>query len=141
MALVWGAGIKGAGGKAAGADQRFDFTVRKAFAARFECSRVNPQAGCNPVEDAHVRFSAPIAMAKAKAIRHALPDGPAVAPTIDDDDKGDATIADLNFKAPFTTAVPATVALPAAIQDESGRPLSNATRFPQIGRQPGREEG
>src|SRR3546814_12180348 len=91
MALVWGAGIKGAGGKAAGADQRFDFTVRKAFAARFECSRVNPQAGCNPVEDAHVRFSAPIAMAKAKAIRLALPDGTAVAPTIDDDDKGDAT--------------------------------------------------
>ena len=39
-------------GKPAGSDQRFDFTVRKPFAARFECSRVNPQAGCNPVEDA-----------------------------------------------------------------------------------------
>src|SRR3546814_13434207 len=93
MALVWGAGIKGAGGKAAGADQRFDFTVRKAFAARFECSRVNPQAGCNPVDDAHVRFSAPLAMAKAKAIRLALPDGTADAPTIDGEAQGDATTA------------------------------------------------
>src|SRR3546814_19110030 len=121
MALVWGAGIEGAGGKAAGADQRFDFTVRKAFAARFECSRVNPQAGCNPVEDAHVRFSAPIAMAKAKAIRLALPDGTAVAPTIDEDDTGDATIADLTFKAPFTPAVTASVVLPAHIKAGTGQ--------------------
>src|SRR3546814_2960522 len=69
-------------------------------------------------------------MAKAKAIRLALPDGTAVAPTIDDDDKGDATIADLTFKAPFTPAVTASVVLPADIKDESGRPLSNAERFP-----------
>src|SRR3546814_18011589 len=101
MALVWGAGIEGAGGKAAGADQRFDFTVRKAFAARFECSRVNPQAGCNPVEDAHVRFSAPIAMAKAKEIRLALPAGTEVAPTLDREDKGHGTNADSTFKKPI----------------------------------------
>src|SRR3546814_5064356 len=84
----------------------------------------------------HVRFSAPIAMAKAKAIRLALPDGTAVAPTIDDDDKGDATIADITFKATFTPAVTASVVLPADIKDESGRPLSNAERFPleEIGR-------
>src|SRR3546814_9537951 len=69
-------------------------------------------------------------MAKAKASRLALPDGTAVAPTIDDDDKGDATIADLTFKAPFTPAVTASVVLPADIKDESGRPLSNAERFP-----------
>ncbi|HVI98134.1 MAG TPA: MG2 domain-containing protein [Sphingomonas sp.] len=130
MALVWGAGIEGANGKQAGADQRFDFTVRKAFEARFECHRVNPQAGCNPVEDANVRFSAPIPMEKAKAIRIVLPDGKAIAPTIDDDDKGDATIADLTFKAPFTPAVTGKLIFPADIKDESGRTLANAERFP-----------
>ncbi len=50
MALVWGKDISGAGGKRAGADQRFDFTVRKPFTARFECSRVNAAAGCSPVQ-------------------------------------------------------------------------------------------
>ena len=58
MALVWDAGIASADGRTAGRLQRFDFTVRKAFEARWECSRVNPQAGCNPVTDAHVRFAA-----------------------------------------------------------------------------------
>ena len=66
MALVWGAKIAGAGGKQAGADQRFDYTVRKPFTARFECSRVNAQAGCSPVEKAYVRFTAPIAMSAAQ---------------------------------------------------------------------------
>src|SRR3546814_2763023 len=68
-------------------------------------------------------------MAKAKAIRLALPDGTAVEPTIDDDDQGDATIADLTFKAPFTPAVTASVVLPADIKDDSGRTLSHAERF------------
>ncbi|MDF0752966.1 hypothetical protein NLU14_22325, partial [Marinobacter sp. 71-i] len=31
MALVWGKDIKSASGRAAGTDQRFDFTVRKEF--------------------------------------------------------------------------------------------------------------
>ncbi|MCM8731210.1 alpha-2-macroglobulin [Hephaestia sp. GCM10023244] len=130
MALVWGAGIKGANGKTAGAEQRFDFTVRKAFAARFECGRVNPQAGCNPVEDAHVRFSAPIAMDQANAIRLVMPDGAQIAPTIDKSARGKATIADLTFKAPLPPAVTAKLTLPADIKDESGRMLSNAERFP-----------
>ncbi len=130
MALVWGAGIEGANGRKAGADQRFDFTVREAFSARFECHRVNPQAGCNPVEDAHVRFTAPVPMEKAMAVRLVLPGGKQVAPTIDDDDKGDATIEDLTFKAPFTPSVTAKVVLPADLRDESGRALANAERFP-----------
>ena len=67
MALVWRRKIAGAGGKTAGTDQRFDYTVRKPFTARFECSRVNAQAGCNPVEKAYLRFTAPIAMSVAQA--------------------------------------------------------------------------
>ena len=37
VALVWGGSIAGKDGRLAGRDQRFDFTVRKEFSARFEC--------------------------------------------------------------------------------------------------------
>ncbi|HWK35499.1 MAG TPA: alpha-2-macroglobulin, partial [Sphingomonas sp.] len=129
MALVWGAGISG-GGRSAGADQRYDFTVRKPFTARFECSRVNPQAGCNPVKEAWVRFSAPVPRAQAEAIRIALPDGKTLSPTIAKDDQRKATVSEVKFAAPLPGATTAKLTLPAGVKDESGRPLSNAERFP-----------
>ncbi|MBN8849578.1 MULTISPECIES: MG2 domain-containing protein [unclassified Sphingomonas] len=130
MALVWGANIAGAGGKIAGTDQRFDYTVREPFTARFECSRVNPQAGCSPVEKAYVRFSAPVPMSAAQAIRIALPDGKKIAPVFSDDEKKKATIADVTFAAPLPYATAAKLELPQGVKDESGRALSNAERFP-----------
>ncbi len=129
MALVWASAISGPGGRLAGRDQRFDFTVRKEFTARFECSRVNPQAGCNPVESAYVRFAAAIPMETAKAVRLTFPDGTSITPKISDDDKNDATISDLEFSG-LPAATKGTVTLPAAVKDESGRVLANAARFP-----------
>ncbi|MDB5703755.1 MAG: alpha-2-macroglobulin, partial [Sphingomonas bacterium] len=130
MALLWGANIAGAGGKLAGADQRFDYTVRKPFTARFECSRVNAQAGCNPVEKAYVRFTAPIAMSAAQQIRITTADGKAISPVFDDDEKKKATISDISFAAPLPPATAAKLTIPAGIKDESGRVLANAERFP-----------
>jgi uncharacterized protein YfaS (alpha-2-macroglobulin family) len=130
VALVWDAGIASADGRAAGRLQRFDFTVRKAFEARWECSRVNPEAGCNPVSDAHVRFAAPIPMELAKAIKLTFADGSVREPKIADDDRSDPEIADLDFKGPFPEAQSATLTLPAGIKDASGRMLANAERFP-----------
>ncbi|WEK44403.1 MAG: MG2 domain-containing protein [Candidatus Sphingomonas colombiensis] len=130
MALVWGANIAAAGGKRAGTDQRFDYTVRKPFAARFECSRVNPQAGCSPVEKAWVRFTAPVPMSTAQAIRITLADGKKIAPTISADEKKKATIADISFAAPLPFDTAAKLELPQNVKDESGRALSNAERFP-----------
>jgi uncharacterized protein YfaS (alpha-2-macroglobulin family) len=130
VALVWGAGIQGASGKAAGADQRFDYSVRKPFAARFECSRVNPQAGCSPVQEAFVRFTAPVPAEQAKAIRIQLPDGKTLSPSIAKEDATKATLSDIRFAAPLPASVVAKLVLPAGIKDESGRPLSNAERFP-----------
>ncbi len=130
VALVWDAGIASADGRTAGRLQRFDFTVRKAFEARWECSRVNPQAGCNPVSDAHVRFAAPIPMALAKAIKLTFADGTVRVPKIADEDRSDPEIADLDFKGPFPEAQAATLSLPAGIKDASGRLLANAERFP-----------
>jgi len=130
MAIVWGADIAGAGGKRAGTDQRFDYTVRKPFAARFECSRVNAAAGCSPVEKAFVRFSAPVPMSTAQGIRIVTADGKTIAPTFSDEEKKVATIADVSFAAPLPYATTARVEIPAGVKDESGRTLSNAERFP-----------
>ncbi len=130
MALVWGANIAGAGGKTAGADQRFDYTVRKPFAARFECARVNQAAGCSPVEKAWVRFTADITMAQAAAIRIALPDGKELKPTFSKDEQKKPTISDIGFASPLPFATEAKLVLPADIRDESGRVLTNAERFP-----------
>ncbi len=130
MAIMWSGKIASAGGKLAGADQRFDFTVRKEFAARFECGRVNPQAGCSPVEKAWVRFSAPIAKSLASQIRLQTANGKSIAPTFDSDAKKSAMISDVSFATPLPFATAAKVILPAGIKDQSGRPLSNAARFP-----------
>jgi hypothetical protein len=130
MALVWGADITGAGGKRAGADQRFDYTVRKPFTARFECGRTGPQAGCSPVEKAHVRFSAPVPMSEAAKVRIETADGKSIAPKFEDSDKRNATTSDITFSAPLPVATTAKLTIPAGIKDESGRALANAERFP-----------
>ena len=130
MALVWGAGVRGAGGALAGREQRFDYSVRPTFTARFECARVNPQAGCSPVQDAHVRFTAPVPRAQAEAVRLRLADGKLLAPKLSDDDRRAATLADLVFKAPLPASTQAQLVLPAGLKDGSCRRLANAERFP-----------
>ncbi len=130
MALVWGADIAAAGGKRAGADQRFDYTVRKPFTARFECSRVNPQAGCSPVEKAYVRFTAAIPMSQAKEIRITTADGKAIAPTFSKEEQQRATISDVSFDSPLPAGTAAKLTFPEGVKDESGRTLANAERFP-----------
>lgn len=130
MALVWGATIASADGSVSGRDQRFDFTVRKAFSASFECSRTSPKAGCNPIESAYVRFTAEVPIAQAQAVRLNFPDGHSLSPTIGADDKRKGLVAELEFKGPLPAATGATVVIPADLSDESGRKLENAARFP-----------
>jgi len=135
MSLMWSGKIASAAGKPAGTDQRFDYTVRKPFTARFECSRVNAQAGCSPVEKAWVRFTAPISMALAKQVRIQTADGRMLSPSFDDqegrgDQKASATTADIGFNTPLPFATAAKLVLPAGVKDESGRALANAERFP-----------
>jgi len=133
MAIVWGGTISAANGRTAGADQRFDFTVRKAFEARFECSRINPRAGCNPVQDAWVRFTAPIDRAVAEKIRIELPNGRRLTPFFarpGRDERTQAAVSEVRFKGPLPAATAATVVLPEGVRDDSNRPLANAQRYP-----------
>ncbi|MGD9810653.1 MAG: alpha-2-macroglobulin [Sphingobium sp.] len=130
MALVWPADIADQGGKQAGRNQRFDFTVRKAFSARFECGRVNGKAACDPIRPAYVRFSAPVPREKALAVRLKLADGSDREPVLADHEKSDAQVSDLTFEGPFPASSDAQVILPDEVKDLSGRTLSNAARFP-----------
>ncbi|TVV69715.1 MG2 domain-containing protein, partial [Sphingomonas solaris] len=99
----------------------------KGFEARFECARVNPQAGCSPVEPATVRFTAPIPLEQARAIRLEVA-GRSIAPALEKERA--ATVREVRFAAPLPADVAGQVVLPAGVADESGRPLANARRFP-----------
>lgn len=133
MALIWPSGISGHG-RATVETKRFDYRVIDEFTARFECSRTDPRAGCNPVEPAFLRFSAPISRATAAAIRIRLANGAQLAPTGFGEEEGAtpaATVSAARFQvAANQRATTATVLLPARVVDENDRPLANARRFP-----------
>ncbi len=133
VALVWPQGIAGSG-RTALATHRFDYRVIEEFTARFECTRTNPRAGCNPVEPAWVRFSAAVPRGSAAAVRLRLPDGRMVEPTGFDEDSGPTprlTVQSVKFEMPADgAATAATLMLPAKLLDENDRPLANARRFP-----------
>lgn len=132
MALVWDARIAQAGipARTAGRDQRFDYDIRPAFTAKMSCSRVNPQAGCNPIKDIIVNFASPVARDTALAATLATADGKRLTPKIDADDKNDAWLTSVRFAGPLPQNVDATLTLPEGVTDQSGRSLQNRSNFP-----------
>lgn len=68
MALVWPKVVADRHGKLAGRDQRFDYTVRQAFAASLECTRANGKAACSPITPVRISFTAPVERSRALAI-------------------------------------------------------------------------
>jgi len=131
MALVWDARIGQAGAptRTAGRDQRFDYSVRAAFTARFACARINAQAGCNPLRPVALSFTAPVARATALAATLRMADGSIRRPEEPTDN--DAYLTAVSFSGPLPEAQQASLILPADFADQSGRLLQNAARFPQ----------
>jgi hypothetical protein len=127
VALVWGKSIRSPAGRLAGEERRYDFTVRKEFSARLSCSRVNADAGCNPIERIKVEFSAPVPRAQALAVRRDVGGGKLLAPK---DEGREPTLSEIEFKPPLPPAITARLIMPADIKDDTGRPLANARRFP-----------
>ncbi|MBN8846166.1 MAG: alpha-2-macroglobulin [Sphingomonadales bacterium] len=132
MALVWDARITQAGvpSRTAGRDQRFDYDVRPAFTAKMSCSRVNPQAGCNPLKDINIIFAAPVARETALAATLNTADGKRLTAKFSDDDKNDKYLTQIHFAGPLPQNVDATLVLPADVADQSGRKLQNQSNFP-----------
>ncbi len=129
--LVWGAGIAAAGqpqlvSKRA---QRFQWKVRTRLLAEFSCERENARAPCLPLRPLVLRFSAPVPRAMALAARLQPAIGAALSPVLDAQERS-ATLSEVRFAAPLPENTRFALTLPAALQDETGRPLANAASFP-----------
>ncbi len=130
VAVVWGKTIANAAGRQSGRDQRYDFVVRKSFTARWSCSRVNPQSGCNPIQDAKLQFTSDVPTAQALAARLVYADGAELKPRLRDDDKSSSYVSEVIFDGPMPAAARGRLTLPTSLRDTSGRALVNALRFP-----------
>ncbi len=128
LALVWGAGIATPSGQANPADQRLEFQVREHFVARLRCERENAKAGCIPLLPLRLDFSAPVARdlldklvlkdAQGKIFRQRKTEPSA--PMHDS----------VTFPGPFPAGAKLTLSLPEGFEDDKGRVLANAARFP-----------
>ncbi len=128
MTLAWGGIIASVDGLAAGAPFRLAYAVRPAFAARFECSRVNAAAACSPLQAMRLAFAGEVPLARAMAVRLIGPDGKALAPVAPK--RRVATVGSIEWPAPFTERADYRIVLPQGLADDAGRPLANAARFP-----------
>ncbi len=128
VTLRWGGDIATAEGLKAGAPYRAAIAVRPAFAARFECARVNSAAACLPLEAMRLSFAGVVPLARAMAVRLVGPDGKALAPVAPK--QRVATVGQVEWKAPFVAQAQYRIVLPAGLKDDAGRSLVNAGRFP-----------
>jgi uncharacterized protein YfaS (alpha-2-macroglobulin family) len=120
--LVWSHGK-------AGAMQRFEYQVRRAFTADFSCERERANAPCIPVRPLRLLFSEPVARDLALKVRLKPASGAALAPKLAADDKA-PELSELRFPAPLAENAQFTLELPAGLKDVSGRALNNAASFP-----------
>ncbi len=130
MRLVWGRGITAAGDASLvlRAEQRFQWPVRPRLLAEFGCERENARAACLPLKAMTLSFNAPVPRALAEAVR-LVPAGGGAARTPRVEGEG-PVVTGLSFPAPLPADTRFTLTLPAALVDESGRPLANAASFP-----------
>src|SRR3546814_17863450 len=103
--------------RTAGRDQRFDYDVRPAFTAKMACRRVNPQAGCNPIEAVTLKFASPVARATALAATLSTADGQRLAAKASDSDRNDPWLTEVHFAGPLPQNADATLAQPAGVPD------------------------
>ncbi len=127
--LVWGSGIRSRTGIATGKAQQLAFKVRPSFTAQLTCTRTEPRAGCTPVQPVTVTFTSPVPRELALAARLRVAANDVRSPSVKEgkDAKG---VESVTFDAPFPEGVEASLELPAAIRDDAGRALENASRFP-----------
>lgn len=139
--LVWGEGVASESGVRTESNQVLPFTTRPPFTATFECQRENAEAECVPLTPMRLSFSAPVLWSKASAISLTGPGGKKWSAK---DDNGDPEqeeeveggnrpprfVNGVRFTGPFPEKSSFRIALPAGVQDDAGRKLSNQDRFP-----------
>lgn len=130
VALAWGAGIAAANGVATTTDQLLAFRTRPDFSARLRCERVSARSQCIPFLPMQVSFSAPIAVADARAIYLQEAGGKRHPALLGKDEAGAGTVDSVSLPGPFPAQASLTLHLPEGLKDDAGRPLLNRARFP-----------
>ena len=131
MRIVWGAGIAAAAPSTlvTTTPRSFAWTVRARFSAEMSCERERANAPCLPLRPVLLRFSAPVPRALALAATLTPAQGKAIAASVDAEERS-ATLSEVRFAAPLPENSRLSLALPAALRDETGRALANAASFP-----------
>ncbi len=134
--LVWGQGIGTQSGVATDQSQVLPFKTRSPFTATFGCSRINVEAECIPLTRMFLWFSAPVPWSKARQITLTGPGGKKWVPYEEDEGEEQKEpdpqqmVSRVDFRPPFPPQTAFRIDLPAGVQDDSGRALSNAASFP-----------
>lgn len=127
--LVVGKGVATPNGVASAKPHTFNFKVRPPFKASASCQRENAKADCLPVLPIVVRFNAPVAAEHAAKVRLDI-GGEEVLPDADDQGDTQSLVQEVVFSGPFEPETEVKIQLPADLQDDAGRRLSNANQFP-----------
>jgi alpha-2-macroglobulin len=131
--LVWGKGVSSPNGITNEQDQILPYSVQRDFSATFHCQRENSASACIPIADMRLTFSSPVPWKTAKLAVLKGPEGKQWKPKNPDQNRIEeegAFVSDVTFKGPFPENSIFTLQVPQSIEDESGRKLSNARRFP-----------
>ncbi|MCZ8132541.1 MAG: MG2 domain-containing protein [Steroidobacteraceae bacterium] len=127
--LVWGRGIRSTAGVVRTDEQVLEFRTRPAFVARLSCERLVPDGDCLPVTPIRVEFTAPVPRADAARVR--LVDAASGRAFVaKEGEAAEPLVEYLVFAPPFPANAKLRLEVPADLEDDAGRRLANAARFP-----------
>lgn len=129
MKLVWGKGVEATNGAKSDKEESFVYKVRQPFRAELHCDREKAGAPCSPLSAVTLHFSARAEAKLLQKIRLITPEGVRHLKEADSSHR-QATLDSVTFSGPFPQNAELTLELPAGIQDDAVRPLSNAAAFP-----------
>ncbi|KWT82914.1 alpha-2-macroglobulin family protein [Candidatus Magnetominusculus xianensis] len=129
--IVWGKGVKSISGVASDIEQVLSFKTQNPFAATFHCLKERATSGCIPLTPMKLVFSAAVSRKTANQIVIKSDDGKLWRPKLDAEDEEDTRYTQrLVFEGPFPESTSFSVVIPEGLKDESGRALSNRSKFP-----------
>lgn len=130
ISLVWGKDVATPGGATNLQDQVLPFVTRGSFVATFRCQRENPQKDCVPISPMELSFSAPLAWEVAKKIVVKGPKGQVWHVAGSGPQEEEKFVASVSFAGPFPEKSEFKIEIPPNVEDDAGRKLTNADRFP-----------
>ena len=126
--IIWGKGVRSAGGVPSTHDQVLAFKTRELFLAKVSGKKEKPAMGFIPLLPLTLNFSAPVARDTAREIRLKSKSGKIWKPK--EPWESGPYVERVVFEGPFPENQSLTLHLPKNIKDDSGRPLANQDKFP-----------